>query len=257
MNSSELPGNVSWPKPPDKPASAEADFAKAYYQAQIDEVKARYQAEIDRTKAQWEDEIASGAERRKLAEARRDAASAIEDKLLEAVHTSYLEVAKGTLDRSLQRANFVTAVSGAVGTSYAGLLALAYSASAATPRPLPPQGIVPAIFLGLSLLLSAFYVAYVRAGTETRQLIPTGIGGQIQERRMLEFMDYVTDSVVRRAWALRMAIVSLGVGIILIPLPFLETSSRLISILIGAVVLVLVVAIVAELVNIPQQSGSS
>jgi hypothetical protein len=45
-----------------------------------------------------------------------------------------------------------------------------------------------------------------------------------------------------------MAIVSLGIGIILIPLPFLEPTSGFISIVIGAAVLELLVALVAEFV---------
>jgi hypothetical protein len=197
------------------------------YQAQIDGVKARYQAQIDEIKARWRDEAANATEHRKLDAAREDSVSSAEGRLREAVHNAYLEVAKGALDRSLQRANFLVAATGAIATTYTGLLALVYSVSATKPNPLPVSGLFPAFFLGLSLVLGAFYVVYIRAGTMRGHYIPTGTGAQIQERRLLFFIGWVMGSVNQRAWALRTSIVSLGVGLVLIPLPFLKVSSVL------------------------------
>lgn len=214
MSPPQLPNSPEWPDPPNEPATAEADFAKLYYQARIDEVKARYEAEIDEVKARWRDTATH-----------EDNLIAAEDKLREAVHSAYLEVAKGALDRSIQRANFVTAVAGAIGTSYTALLALVYSVSANTPNPMPVRGIYPAIFFGLALLLSTFYVAYIRAGTQRGHYIPKGEGPHLQERRMLFFVEWVMGSVTRRVWALRMSIVSLGIGLALNPLPFLEVPN--------------------------------
>lgn len=225
MSPWEVPDEAPWPEPPSDPPQAQVDFAKMHYQAQIDEVKARYQAAIDEAKAQWRDAASLVAERRKQDAAHDEALAATDDKLREAVHGAYLEVAKGSLDRSLQRANFVTAVAGAAGTSYAALLALVYSVSADTPNPMPARGILPTIFFGISLLLCAYYIAYIRAATRRGHYIPAGTGPHIRERRMLFFVEWIMGSVTRLAWALRTSLVSLGVGLALIPLPFLKVSN--------------------------------
>jgi hypothetical protein len=227
MSTPQLPDDAPWPAPPSEPPSAEADFAKMLYQAQIDGVKARYQAQIDEIKARWRDDAANATEDRKLDAAREDSVSSAEGRLREAVHSAYLEVAKGALDRSLQRANFLVAAAGAIATTYTGLLALVYSVSATKPNPLPVWGLFPAFFLGLSLVLGAFYAAFIRARTVQGHFIPTGTGAQIQERRLLFFIEWVMTSVNQRGWALRTSIISLGVGLVLIPLPFLEISSVL------------------------------
>jgi hypothetical protein len=173
MDPSELPSQAEWPAPP-ADAGDQPDFKKIRYQAQIDEVKARLQAQIDEIKARWRDHASHSAEEWKLTEARRDGRLAAEDALRAAVQSAYLDVAKGTLDRALKRAEFLTAAAGAIGTSYAALLGLVYSAGGDTPRPLPATGIGPALFLGLALVLSAFYVAYIRVSASTGRVLPAG-----------------------------------------------------------------------------------
>lgn len=245
---SELPDTDSWPQPPNEPG-AEKDFATILYQAQIDTAKARYLAEIEEVKARWRDEATELAERRKQEAARQDVALATEDKFREAVHNAYLDVAKSTLERSLQRANFVTAAAGTIGTSYAALLALVYSVSSTNPNPLPARGIVPAVFLGLSFLLSAIYVGFIRSGTTKGHFIPSGVGGQIEERRMVFFLYWAIGGAMRRAWALRAAVVSLGVGVALIPLPFLQVPRQASWFAMGAGGLVFIIWLGYEIIH--------
>jgi hypothetical protein len=247
MGTQELPSDISWPPKP--PKLEEADFAKMLYQAQLDIETAKYQAQIDEIKAQWRDQATTALELSKLEKTRQDNATAEEDKLREAVHAAYLEVAKGTLDRALKRADFITGVAGAIGTSYAALLALVYSTSSEPPTPLPGRGIVPALFLGLSFLLSAFYVAFIRPGSLAGQYLPSGVGGTIQEDRMLFFLKWVTEGAMQRAWALRTAVISLAVGVALIPLPFLQLSDNITLTLSCIGALVVIVSLVYELVS--------
>ncbi len=238
MNTPTLPDKISWPAPPEKPQSAEADFAKILYQGVIDEVKTR-----------WRDQVSAATEEQKLVAARLDGRVAAEDALRLAVQSAYLDVVRGALDRALTRANFVTAVAGAVGTSYAALLALVYSVSGNQLKPLPPTGIVPAVFLGLSFVLSAFYVAYIRPYTKPGHILPTGTGAYMQEDRLLFFIKWVNDGTMQRAWALRVSIVCLGIGVALMPLPFLERAGAITAIIIGMGILGLTVAVIYELIS--------
>src|SRR5262249_25585244 len=153
MDSSELPSQTVWPEPPTDMGD-QSDLAKIRYQAEIDEITARLQAEIDEVKARWRDRAARDAEEWKLTEARGDGRLAAEAALGAAVQSAYVDVAKGPLDRALKRAEFLTAAAGAIGTSYAALLGLVYSAGGDTPKPLPATGIGSALFLGLALVLS-------------------------------------------------------------------------------------------------------
>jgi len=253
MDLSDLPEQVNWPPPP-AGGGDQANLAQIHYQAQIDEVKARYQAQIDEVKASWRDRAAHEAEEWKLTEARRDGRIAAEDALRAAVQSAYLEVAKGTLDRALKRAEFLTAAAGAIGTSYAALLGLVYSASADTPNPLPAAGIGPALFLGLAFVLSAFYISYIRVGISTGRALPAGLGVEMQEERLLFFIKWITDSALERAWALRTAIVSLGIGVALTPLPFLQLDETTRWQLIGAGAVLFVIVLVYQLVR-PARSG--
>ena len=180
MDASDLPGEVNWPPPP-AAAGDQASLAQIRYQAQIDEVKARYQAEIDEVKARWRDRAVREAEKWKLTEARRDGRVAAEDALRAAVQSAYLEVAKGTLDRALKRAEFLTAAAGAIGTTYAALLGLVYSASADTPNPLPAAGMGSALFLGLAFVLIAFYVNNNSVVASTGRVMPARLGVEMQE----------------------------------------------------------------------------
>ena len=201
----------TWPRVPQSPTSARADFAKARYQAELDEAKAlaRDAAEADK--------IA-----RALEAARIDAAQAAEDASRQAVQAAYLEVGKGIIDRSLKRAEFVTAAAGSIGTIYSGLLALVYSSSADVPNPLPARGIVPALFLAAAFVFSAVYVSFLRRARRKGNLLPGGVGGAIEETRLISFITWATESAMQRAWALRTAVVSLGAGVALLPLAFVR-----------------------------------
>jgi hypothetical protein len=142
-----------------------------------------------------------------------------------AIQGAYVDVAKGTLERSFKRAEAVAAAAGTIGTAYAALLALAFSSSATTPNPLPPRGIAPAVFLALSLFLAAVYIAFVRRHTVAVKLLPSSTDPGAQETRLLDFLRWANSGALRRAWALRTAVVSLGAGIALLPIPFLKLSS--------------------------------
>ena len=106
-----------------------------------------------------------------------------------------------------------------------------------TPRPLPPSALAPSLFLALSLVLSAVYVGYLRRRTQPRRLLSAGTSAQLQERRLAAFIAWVNSAVLARSWAIRTAVVCLGAGVALLPLPFIEVSAVLPVIAASAVVL--------------------
>jgi hypothetical protein len=238
------------PAIPDPPKEDEIELLKLAYQAEIETVtkpwRDRVEAEIAAQEVDVEVRAAevkatvdADAKTLEVIRSRVDADRAAEVALLKAVHDAYIEVAKGSLDRSLKRAEYLVTVTTAITGVYTGLLGLVYSVGqAGTPSPLPPRGIVPVAFLGTGLILSAFYMAFLRRSTIKAALLPTGIGGTLPEERLRTFFTWTFKGVLDRAWALRMAVVSLGLGVALLPLPFLEidnADTKLYTALAGAV----------------------
>jgi hypothetical protein len=161
---------------------------------------------------------------REVLDARVDTDRAAETALLSALHTAYIEICKSSLDRSVKRAEFLTATIGAVATTYTTLLGINYAV--ANGKPLPERAMLPVIFLGIALLLAAVYVAFLRKTVTARRLLPTSVGGQVAEERLKTFMEWTFAGVLSRTWALRTAIVSFAVGVALLPLPFVAISNH-------------------------------
>jgi hypothetical protein len=188
-------------------------------------------------------------------EARVDADRAAETALLKSVHDAYIEVTKGTLDRSVARAQFLTATIGAVATTYTTLLGVNFAV--ANSKPAPGRALIPVLFLGLALGLAALYVAFLRRTASDRQLLPTGIGGDVAEERLKTFMAWTFAGVLNRAWAIRTSIVAFAVGIAVLPLPFVEISSGLEITLVGLGVAVVVVWAIWEAISAHRNADTS
>lgn len=165
---------------------------------------------------------------------------------LKAIHAAYIEVDKGKLDRTTAAATFITTAAGAIGTIYTGLLALVFSVSADPARPLPARGLAPAVFLALAFFFSVVRIGFVRRSGRVFQLIPPAATWQEQQLRLLEFMYWVDRGALKRAWALRVAVVCLGAAVALLPLPFLALSTKAAGWTIGVVTLFVVAYVVAE-----------
>ena len=165
------------------------------------------------------------AERARL-DALDDSAQKQTDQLLVAIHAAYIEVTKAGIDRSLTRATYLTTAAGSIVTLYTGLLALVYSVAVKPPLPLPARGLVPALFIASAFVFSAAYVAFLRRHTWRGRPLPAGLGGDIDEQRLVTYIAWVSASVQQRAWAIRIAVISLGIGVAWLPLPFLRLSDK-------------------------------
>lgn len=114
---------------------------EALYQAKLDAIKADRNAAIEVEKAS----VAADIEREK-------AGWASEYVQAQAFYNAYIEVAKEQIDRSTARAEFVQKAAGAVGAAYTAVLALSFALGQTGTNPLPGRGIIPTIFLGLSIV---------------------------------------------------------------------------------------------------------
>src|SRR5580765_4158084 len=88
------------------------------------------------------------------AKADRDAALASNQKFYEAV----FDVAKGSIDRARESADFVQKGASALVAIYGAVLGVAFSVS---DRPLPARGIIPAFFLGLAVVCASYFIAWL------------------------------------------------------------------------------------------------
>jgi hypothetical protein len=217
--------------PPDAPSDVAKELYKERYQKQLDiaqtvEVTRHDTAvALENTRRDKTLEVNNAREDKMVAltEARRDADRTAETALLKAVHDAYIDVTKGSLDRSVSRAQFLTATIGAVSTAYTAFLGVRFAV--ASNKPAPARGLVPVVFLGLALALAALYVAFLSRRAARRRLLPTGIGGVVAEERLKIFMEWTFAGVAARAWALRTGIVAFAVGIAELPLPFISIPS--------------------------------
>jgi hypothetical protein len=176
-----------------------------------------------------------------------DPRAANEAALLKSVHDAYIEVTKATLATSLTRVNVVTGSVAAIATIYTGLLALVYAAKPNEGSKLDFEAVLPGVFLGMSLVLVSIYAAMLKKGSTSTGLLPSGDGGDIVQQRLILFMQWAFNGMLKKTWALNAGIVSMGVGVVYLPLPFLRQGSvhGFFALLIGVCV-VIILTIVME-----------
>jgi hypothetical protein len=216
-----------------------------------DFAKLRYTEELQAWLESWKQQLANAAAHAAVEAARADAKTArdasrqdadraAEAALVKSLHDAYVSVTQSSIDRSLTRTNVVTASISAVITIYTGLLALVYAAQSGSGKPLTAAAILPALFLGLALLLVTVYAAmFKNSSSERGPLLPSGVGGQLVEYRLTTFMEWCFATVGARTWALHAGIVSLGWGVASLPVPFVTmTGKEQVAILIVGLLLV-------------------
>jgi hypothetical protein len=194
------PSKLTWPVPSDIIAN---DALK----------KARYSAELGVVTNQ----LAALADIKKAARANFDAMN-------QAVFNAYLEVAKGQIDRATARAEFIEKAAGTIATLYTGILAFTFNADVSKGKAFPAIGIAPTIFLGLSIVCAMFYLAYITHPKPFKASASSGLLTQhlINERN--DFISWASKSVLERAPWLQTAVISLGFGVILLPVSYLTSA---------------------------------
>jgi hypothetical protein len=189
------------------------DAAKSVFEAQVSDVgsarKAEHEATIalDKAKADLYDTWAT--DNRK---------ADVEN--LEKFNTAMYSVASGSIERARAGAELVQKASAAIAALYTAVLALVFSV---TDNPLPLRGVLAPFFLGLAVVLSTAYIAYLGP---TRGFTPGPVPILGLEPKSFErlntFIRVASKVATRRSYALRASVVSLGVGLIYIAAPFIS-----------------------------------
>jgi hypothetical protein len=157
--------------------------------------------------------------------ARQDTDRAAEAALLTGIQTAYIDVATSSLDRALKRADYLATGFTAITGVYTTLLGIIYAAADTPAQQLPARALIPVAFFGLAITFASIYVAFLRRNVKKRNLLPSGVGGTIADERLKTFLDWVFSGVLDRAWALRTSIIAFGLGVALLPLPFVEIGA--------------------------------
>jgi hypothetical protein len=134
------------------------------------------------------------------------------------LHETLGTLISGSIDRARDGAKFVETAAAALGTVYTGILAFTFAASGTH---LPARGLYAAIFLGLAIVGSSFYLAFIQRIRPIGRVDYRGSPAEDQWRRT-EYLAAWTRAVVdSRAWALRSAVFALAFGVIFMPAAFL------------------------------------
>lgn len=146
------------------------------------------------------------------------------DMLSAGVYEGHLyDIAVGALDRAKTGATTVQAASAAIATLYTGALGLVFSLQGTG---FPLRGMVTPIFLGLAVVLSTYYLAFVLPASKVPMTPPGGKAWALNVNDRVQYVTEVVNRVVeRRSWALRSAVVALAVGLVGMALPFLSSQS--------------------------------
>jgi hypothetical protein len=225
------------PLPPKDVPAGEEEYAKL-----------RYTEDLDAWLEKWKQQVSTDAVAAALKASREDTDRAAEVASLKSIQDAYVAVTQSSLDRSLTRVNVITTSISAMITVYTGLLALVYAAKPGDGKVLTPVAVIPALFLGLALFFVTIYSALFRSSLSAATLLPTGIGGRIAEIRLVTFMRWCFAGVLARSWALHAGIVSLGLGVATLPVPFIVMKGwQQIAILIVGLALVGAAGVLAKL----------
>lgn len=215
-----------WPEPPViNKNDPQAEMKTALYQAQLDVIKAERQANLAVDKANIDAKI-EDAKREASANIDREKAEwANEYAQAQVVNGAYLDAAKSSLDRSVARANFVQSAATAVSGAYVGVLGLIYAV--AQNKILPARGIIPTLFFGQAIFLAAVYVSFITRSEDVPGLATDGSLYDKQRQRRNTFLVWISNASFRRRKFLQASVISLGIGAILLPLPFVNISNTL------------------------------
>jgi hypothetical protein len=217
----------AWPDPPSQPgADPLVDFHKALFQAKVDVIKARKQADLDATKLRQQAEIDAAK-----AQVSANAAALAADygayyDSQKALYQSYLDTAKASVDRVQARATGISAAATTISTLYTGFLGFLFAAKVDkdTPRSLilPTRGVAPMLFLALAIVLAIIYLSFITRRRDATNVETSGLLAEDAIAGLDGYIDWVKAIIEPRLPFLQGAVVSLGVGVALLPVAFLN-----------------------------------
>jgi hypothetical protein len=207
-------------------------LAQKKYQSELDEVKARQDA---------------------MRQAIKDAQGS-DYTSIQAINGAYLDVAKGQIDRAQARVSQVVTAASAIGTIYTAILALHFGGAGSSGTianltvltiPLPSTGFIPGIFLGLAIFFALIYLAFITPRSRSLEVPkPSGIVSLrvIEQRRY--FILWTSEIVRQRLSSLHASVLSLGFGVVFLPVAILNVSGAAWYWALGGVFIILLVSFV-------------
>jgi hypothetical protein len=209
------------PDPPQVEKPLREELLKLKYQTELELAKAEETLinELVKLDYQHKLELAKAAE---TAEASKVSAIFGNDYAQQqAVLNAYIEVAKGLQTRAVTLADFVQKVAAAISSLYLGVVALSYGLAAGAEK-LPASGIVPTVFLGFALFLATYYLAFITKPKPVVEQAPgSGDFAAVQKARRDNLIVWARNGLLQRRYALQASVISLGFGVLALPLPYL------------------------------------
>jgi hypothetical protein len=143
----------------------------------------------------------------------------------EKLYDAILATAGGAIDRARTGAQWIETAAAAIVGIYTGLLGFVFVTG---DNPLPVRGLAPAVFLAASVALAAFYIAFLTRGRDLAManvdIVPDS--GRRLLAQAASYVEWISASVINRQAFLRGAVVSLAIGVLLLPLPFVSIPDK-------------------------------
>jgi hypothetical protein len=140
-----------------------------------------------------------------------------------AIETAQIDVLKASIERSRDSAKTIQTASTAIATLYTGLATLVFSVSDKSPLPL--RGVLPVLFLGGAIVLSTAYLAWLGPASKVGPFPKTVDAVSVRVERVKWFNNWISLSVLRKAWVLRLSVLYLAAGLIFLPTAFLPINA--------------------------------
>jgi hypothetical protein len=179
-------------------ADSSKEHEQALYTAKLEVRKKRTDQEINRASAEKAADVA----------------------LNQSFFQGILDVAKASIDRARASADFVQKAAAAIGTIYATILGVSFSVAN---RPFPSRGLPAAIFLGVAIVCSTYFLAWLDPAEQKRQdeiLDDAPPGTSLGWRRVRFYVRWNRHAARERAKWLRASVVALAAAIVLLPAAF-------------------------------------
>lgn len=158
-----------------------------------------------------------------------------------AVHNAYLDVAKGQIDRAMDRAEFVQKAAGAIGAAYVAILGLSFGVSEGS-DPLPLRGGAPTVFLAMSIVMSTGYLSYLTHPGTTPPPKLTISNVENNRIRRNAFINWTHQAVLRRRYLLQASVWSLAFSLLFLPVAYLKIDDWVVALLVLIAILITFVA---------------
>jgi hypothetical protein len=149
-------------------------------------------------------------------------------------YKAYIEIAKGTVERSQKRVEMLQAAALAIGGLYTGIAAYIFTTAdqaaagdaALGIKNFPNRGVIPTMFLGAAIVFAMAYLSFLtqpRAGDPVEGI--SSIRGDLNQQRN-NFVQWMTDVPWWRTGCIQLAVISLGLGVAFLPVAFTSISDH-------------------------------